>query len=748
MKSSAGKVSAGVVVSLVVLAATSMGLRLVHGRDSDYAEIVPREALHFAAESGAARPPEPLLESAAQGSLPAVNLLANPGFELDADNNTKPDTWSGNSNFTRSSELVLGGSYAGKHFSTANAGYTITQTVSNLAPGTTCSFSGWVNVRPTSDAFTLGLQVRWRTATDSSIKTDTIKTYSGPTVGWDNATSSLVAPVGTAKAQVRMNVSSLNATLYVDDFTFNCASDTTTPTISNVLTSSVTSNSATITWSTNEASDTQVEYGTSTAYGTSSPVATGLVTSHSMTISGLQADTPYHYRAKSADSAGNLAVSEDFIFTTSPAPPPPSTTELLAFPGAQGFGMFNRGGRGGQVIYVTNLNDSGTGSLRAALVASGPRIVLFQVSGTIALQSNVSVSNPFLTIAGNTAPGDGVQIKGAHIDIRTHNVVIRFLRVRSGDELNSSSLCCRGSIYLNGLKGEVYNVMLDHVTTTWGPDNGGVEIVENVRDVTVQYSIIGEGLNKSNHPEGGVGHSTSMRIARNASIWPKRISVHHNLITSSDKRNPQVQDGENIDVVNNVVYNWGTKAGYGAPRSMNLVKNLFVMGPETTVNTAWIPNTSSKVTSIPNNAVYESGNFGDGVIIRGGSSSVYTDTRFEPYSIGTEHEPSQLVDLMVLEAGANLPVRDPADQSTINNLVGRTGRFINGINYGLAWPVLASGPALQDVDLDGMADDWELLHFGSLLRGSPTDSSADFDADGYTDLEEFLNGTNPTVPDR
>jgi len=453
MKSSAGKVSAGVVVSLVVLAATCIGLRLVHGRARSYTEIGPPGAIVFAPESEAFRDPEPLLESAAQDSLAAVNLLANPGFELDADNNIKPDSWSGNSNFTRSNDLVYAGSYAGRHFSTANSGYTITQTVNNLAPGTTCSFSGWVNVPPTSDGFTLDLQLRWSTATDSTIKTHTIKTYSGPSVGWVNATASLVAPPGTAKAQVRMKVSSLNATVYVDDFTFNCVSDTTTPSISNVLVSSVTSNSATITWSTDEASDTQVEYGTTTAYGTSSPVAAGHVTSHSMTISGLQAETPYHYRAKSADSAGNLAVSEDLMFTTSPAPPPPSTTELLAFPGAEGFGKYSRGGRAGQVFYVTNLNDSGPGSLRAALLAAGPRIVLFQVSGTIALQSNVSVSNPFLTIAGNTAPGDGVQIKGAHIDIRTHDVVIRYLRVRSGDEPNNSNLCCRGSIYLHGLRG-------------------------------------------------------------------------------------------------------------------------------------------------------------------------------------------------------------------------------------------------------------------------------------------------------
>jgi len=735
-------------VSLALLAAAGIGLGALQRRSGDFAMALALDPSSASPESSRAANPSTIPAESLQDSNPTPNLLLNPDFELDADNNSRPDSWSSNSNFTRSSEAVFAGSFAGKHLSISNAGYSISQTVSNLSPGTTCNFSGWVNIPPTSDSFTLDLQVRWRTASDSSIKTHTVKRYSGPTVGWENATATVVAPVGTAKALVRMNLSSLSATIYVDDFTFTCASDSTPPTISNVLTSSVTYNTATIAWNTDEASDSQVEYGTSTAYGSFSPLASSLVTAHSMTIGSLLPETQYFFRVRSADSAGNIAFAEGPSFTTPAAPPPGPVVGILAFPGAEGAGMLSKGGRGGRVINVTNLNDSGTGSLRAALVASGPRIVVFQVSGTIQLLSNISISNPFLTVAGQTAPGEGVQIRGAHIDIRTHDVVIRYLRVRSGDEPSNSNLCCRGAFYLNGTKGEVYNVILDHVTATWGPDNGGVEIIENVHDVTLQYSIVGEGLHLSNHPEGNVGHSTSLRIARSNSIWPKRISVHHNLITTSAKRNPQIQDGENIDIVNNVVYNWGTRAGYGTPRSLNLIKNLFVTGPETLERTAWYPDTSSMIPSIPNNAVFESGNFGDGVIIRGGPSSVYADTRFEPYSIETEHDPSLLLNLLTPDVGASRPARDSKDQSTIDNLLGRTGRFVNGVAYGLSWPSLASGPAIQDDDKDGMADDWELLYFGSLTRGSPIDSSSDFDGDGYTDLEEFLNGTDPTTINR
>jgi hypothetical protein len=150
----------------------------------------------------------------------SVNLLANPGFEIDNDQNGKPDSWSSNSNFTRSNDIAHGGSFSGKHFSTADATYNVTQTVGNLAQGITYKFSGWVNIMPTSDSFTFTLDVRWRDAAGTNLRTDVIKSYSTQTTGWNQASASLVAPANTATAQVRMKGSSLNATIYVDDFSF------------------------------------------------------------------------------------------------------------------------------------------------------------------------------------------------------------------------------------------------------------------------------------------------------------------------------------------------------------------------------------------------------------------------------------------------------------------------------------------------------------------------------------------------
>ncbi len=149
-----------------------------------------------------------------------TNLLSNPGFELDADNNGSPDNWTIQSQFTRSSAVVHGGSFAGQHSATTNANYGVSQVVKNLTAGATYNFSGWVNIPPTADDFTFSLQVRWRDSSNTVLRTDTVKSYTAATSGWDQAAAALVAPAGTTNAQIKMLVRSLNATIYVDDFSF------------------------------------------------------------------------------------------------------------------------------------------------------------------------------------------------------------------------------------------------------------------------------------------------------------------------------------------------------------------------------------------------------------------------------------------------------------------------------------------------------------------------------------------------
>lgn len=421
------------------------------------------------------------------------------------------------------------------------------------------------------------------------------------------------------------------------------------------------------------------------------------------------------------------------------------------------------------MIYVTNLNDSGSGSLRAALSDRSPRTVLFKVSGTITLASDIIVKNPFLTIAGQTTPGEGVQIRGAQIKIKTHDVLIRYLKMRTGDATNNSNPADRDSVTLND-DTKVYNIVVDHSTLIWGPDIGGISFLNGARDATVSNSIVGEGLYISHHPEATLdqtGHSTAMNITQLTSgYYPARITIHHNLLTTSSDRNPRVVGGENVDVVNNVIYNWKDSASQGNPRSLNLIKNFYIKGPMTTRSATWfvwLPRAEEGGT-LRAGSVFESGNMTEGFTTgRSGPNNVYASAAFTPYSIVAEDSPQDSYNKIVNNAGANRQVsgadgtivmdRDSVDQRIINNLVTRTGAFLNGVDANgvggfssISWPNLLAGTPAADGDSDGMPDAWENLYFGSTSRGSSTDSRGDFDADGFTDLEEYLNETNPTAP--
>jgi pectate lyase len=449
----------------------------------------------------------------------------------------------------------------------------------------------------------------------------------------------------------------------------------------------------------------------------------------------------------------------------------PIACDVKAFPNAVGFGTDTPGGRGGQIIYVTNLKDSGEGSLRSALATSGPRMVLFRVSGTITLKNDIDIEEPYVTIAGQTAPGEGVQIRGGMIKIATHDVIIRYLKMRPGDLVDHSNPADRDAMTLNR-DPNAYNIVVDHSTLIWGPDIGGISFLNGVHDATVSNSIVGEGLYFSHHPEATMvqaGHSKAMNITELISgTYPVRITVHHNLLTTSDDRNPRVIGGENVDVVNNVIYNWQSSSSQGNPRSVNLVNNTYIRGPMTSNPEAfyvWMPKVEAGG-SMHYNSVYESGNVAEGFVSqRKGPMEVYVDTLFTPYSMASHVDPPGVAYQKVLQdAGANLQVsgalgyfrniRDSVDQRIIDNLKNRTGSFFNGVDSdnvegfpAISWPELKGGRAALDRDGDGMPDFWELVYFHTLSRGSQEKSSGDYDQDGYTDVEEYLNGTNPTRPE-
>jgi pectate lyase len=225
-----------------------------------------------------------------------------------------------------------------------------------------------------------------------------------------------------------------------------------------------------------------------------------------------------------------------------------ATLTVPAFPGAQGFGANTPGGRGGRVIFVTNLNDAGPGSLRAACDADGPRTVIFRVSGLISLASPITVKNPFLTIAGQTAPGDGICLRNFTFNIATHDVVVRYLRSRLGD------LSAQESDSITLVSG-AHDVVLDHCSATWSIDES-LSLAGNVSNVTIQWCLIGNALNHSKHAKGDHGYGSLSR-ANGPVTW------HHNLWVHNNSRNPRLGDNygrppfPTFDVRNNVMYDYG-----------------------------------------------------------------------------------------------------------------------------------------------------------------------------------------------
>jgi pectate lyase len=367
------------------------------------------------------------------------------------------------------------------------------------------------------------------------------------------------------------------------------------------------------------------------------------------------------------------------------ATPTPEPTQPSAGGPAVGYGAGTVGGAGGRVETVTTLADSGPGSLRAALEASGRRIITFDVAGTISLRGSIHVKNPYVTVAGETAPRPGISVRGGSLLVRTSEVILRDLRLRPGDQVDDPNDV--DALTLNGVNGTVNNVLVDHLTMLWGPDIGGLAILGDVRNVTVQNSIMGEGLYLSAHAEATAsqgGHSMAANVTQLDPNLPapRRITFWRDLFTTSDTRMPRFQGAECVDVVNNVIYNWGIKPAHGNPRSLNLVNNWFRGGPLTETQLVWLVQTSIVAPKTFDTSVYTSGNVADGV--RGGrepSSTVYADTpRCGGLSV-TAGDPGAAYTAVLDHAGATAPVRDDVDRRIISNVVNRSGQYFNGAGY-------------------------------------------------------------------
>ncbi|WP_448663439.1 polysaccharide lyase family 1 protein [Sphingomonas sp. CJ20] len=421
---------------------------------------------------------------------------------------------------------------------------------------------------------------------------------------------------------------------------------------------------------------------------------------------------------------------------------PAQAADIPAFPGAEGAGASALGGRGGRVLFVTNLNDAGPGSLRVAVEAKGPRTILFRISGTIALTKPLVIREPRVTIAGQSAPGDGITLRDHPLVVSADDVVIRYVRSRLGDESRTES----DAIWIN--KGR--RIILDHVSASWSVDE---TLSASARyddpeqgyfDLTVQWSIIANSLTHSLHAKGEHGYGSLIRGGRGA-----RISFHHNLWANHAARMPRPGNysGPDVDPVgaffdfrSNLFYNWGGgHSGYNADKATlaryNFVDNAYVAGP----------NSGKPIAFDESNLLaraYFAGNSMNGVIPPDPWSLV-TGVRPEGYVLTAPvamppvtADPADIAYTRVLAgAGASL-ARDAIDTAIVAGVRDRTGRQIDSQRDMGGWPALRRLPAPPDRDGDGIPDAWERAH--RLNPRNAADGNADRNGDGYTNLEEWM----------
>lgn len=422
------------------------------------------------------------------------------------------------------------------------------------------------------------------------------------------------------------------------------------------------------------------------------------------------------------------------------------TKELLGFPGADGFGKYTVGGRGGQVIEVTNLNDSGEGSLRAAVEAEGPRVVVFKVCGTIELQSQLRIKNPYITIAGQTAPGGGICLANYGMIVETEEAIVRYLRSRPGDLAEEGD-----SIWVNESK----NVILDHLSSSWGTDE--TLSVSASDDVSVQWCLISESLNQSINAKGTHGMGTLIRGSNG-----QKVTFHHNMYFSHRNRSPMqgnytpyTEDpvGFNVEFINNVIYNW---SGMAASKNhdedsitkYNYINNYYRSGRKS-------QGTYMFSEECPYTEMYASGNSMNDEIPEDQTTmfefseekpvdqeKYFQDAPFDFSVMGNIDDTKDVMELVVTGVGASLS-RDAIDSAVIEAFGLGGGKLIDcpdeSVGYDKTWdsywPPLQQYTPYVDTDGDGMSDEWE-----EASGLDPKDGSDGAKANGsnYTNLDVFL----------
>ncbi|WP_379041221.1 T9SS type A sorting domain-containing protein [Pedobacter alpinus] len=432
-------------------------------------------------------------------------------------------------------------------------------------------------------------------------------------------------------------------------------------------------------------------------------------------------------------------------------------TRQLAFSGAEGFGQFARGGRGGKVVYVTNLNDSGAGSLREAVTNNiGPRTIVFNVGGVIQLQSRLVLSNRYVTIAGQTAPGKGICIRKSPFGIGADDAIVRFVRLRLGSGPTADGMGMNGN-----------NSIMDHCSISWTIDEAFSS--RGAKNITLQNTLISEALNIAGHQNypAGAQHGYA------ATIGGKKGSFHHNLLAHNYGRNWSLGGGLNpggffdgqLDIRNNVVYNWGNRATDGGSYEVNFVNNYYKPGAGTTLFfalTAQYENVRQGTQRyyfegnvMPGRFNESNQSAGKRVTLSNGQPALtydpWVNTPFfdAPVTTQTAYHGYKMV---LSDVGVNQPVLDLHDTRMVNETLNGTYTVTGSISGKKGFPdseTDAGGFELYptvarlpnwDTDIDGLPDWWENIK-GTSPNSAPgdfSDANQDIDRDGVTNLDEYL----------
>ncbi|WP_299799161.1 hypothetical protein [uncultured Maribacter sp.] len=465
----------------------------------------------------------------------------------------------------------------------------------------------------------------------------------------------------------------------------------------------------------------------------------------------------FTYTAEVVDEETGTVTVEEAIVTVSPGPPTEDINsretlnmgELLAFPGAKGFGQNTTGGRGGNVYHVTNLNDTGSGSLRYGIeTVTGARTIVFDVGGEINLYSDITVRKEHgnLTVAGQTAPNPGISIKNYGIDIQSSNVIVRYITLRMGDyQMNNGGIesdCIR---IKNFGGGTISNIIIDHCSLSWATDEifsiagqGGVAD-SRIENISFNHNIIGEATNISGY-----------NILYGVNAF--NLTFYGNYLSSARERSPlngYGDNGESSEWINNITYGFETGSIVSFGTNYDLLGSIYKAyannEPDYEVVGAGA-NLSSN--TIDEGTFYAKDNFK----INAPTKNLFNQaaiTRinntpnryFSNSKINSWYDNINDIESLVLsDTNGNSIYRDAVDTRLIQNYYNESGSIWNGSNPNElpgGWPTKLSTQRSNDYDTDkdGLADEWEINYFGNLNKTANSDENSD----GYTNLEEFLH---------